>query len=615
MSMLFGWVPRHGDADGRAVVGAMARALQADPAQPWACWSLPGLAIGVLDGLGCGPAAERCVPVATPDGRFQLWMAGEALAGGDGLPVSDPERTGALEFRAALLAALLARGADAIRRLDGEYQVALWDSQMRSLTLLNDRFGGLPLYWARSPAGFAFAGGVRGVLMAPGVSREPDPEAIREAVTFGGFRLADRTNVAAVKMIPGASVVEVRDGAPVFRRYWRWADLAPIPAQSVDAHIEAVHDLWRAAIRRRLVGAARPGQTLSGGLDSRAILAEAAPQAPRWIAITYGVPGCDDGRYAARAAQAAGATWMFHPLYSGRDPDWLTRRTEFVQPTDGLIDLVDLMHLETLGLQAGLLDVHLSGYVGDAVIGPTFNDVTTFAGAAQRLPFYGTDLGLGWHDALERVRTLVTELDGAPARFALFAHKLPQSTNRWVAAWRPWVRVRKPFLDYEFFDYCQGLPTDLRGAKRLQERWLRARYAWCFARIPTQRTGMPVLTPRWLIQAERARRFGWRVAGPGLARLGLPVRPRLRAYHRDEVVWQGVRERIEGTIVRPGSLVCEMLGRPAVQRMVSAWFDQGVGPTQVVGALYVYECYHRDLAGHLARARSGCAAESPLGRT
>jgi hypothetical protein len=47
----------------------------------------------------------------------------------------------------------------------------------------------------------------------------------------------------------------------------------------------------------------------------------------------------------------------FHPLHSSRCSDWLEQRTSYVQETDGLIQLVDLMHmgdstLVNLGLPA-----------------------------------------------------------------------------------------------------------------------------------------------------------------------------------------------------------------------------------------------------------------------
>ena len=605
MTGICGWLSTQPDAEVRDVVASMCRALRVDRAETWTQWSSPGISIGVLEGSLDADLGARCESVVSLGGRYRLWMTGEAYASTGPVELRDVQHSHELTFRKALLGALVERGVDAIAAVDGEYQIALWDSDERALTLMNDRFGGLPLYWARSPRGFGFASGVRGVLMAPGMSAELDCEAIREAVSFGGFRLGDRTNVAAVKMLPGASVVTVRDGSPCFRRYWHWKDIQPVGDRPLEEHVETVHGLWRRAIRRRLTGAKRPGQTLSGGLDSRAVLAEAAPVAPHWRAITYGIAGCDDARYGQQAATAMEVTWIFHPLYSGQDPDWLERRTSYVQQTDGLIQLVDLMHMEALPLQTALLDVHISGYVGDAVSGSTFNSVTSPADVLAHLPYYGTSLGLDWREALARAEQAVLELDGAAARFALFEHKLPQSTNRMSAAWRPWLRVRKPFIDYAFFDFCQGLSTRVRGEQAFYERWLRARYPACFATIPYQKTGMPVLTPSWRVQAARVTRFARRKMQPFLARAGLPVRPRVRYYHDDEVVWRApeIRARIEGTILRSGSVCCDILGREAVARLVSAWFDRAAAPTQIIGALYVFEVYHRDLRHHLDVAR------------
>jgi hypothetical protein len=622
LTLLCGWLQSGGPAagqpsqEGQEVIAAMGAALRVHSGQAWAFWRTGALTVGLLE-LPGEPVERVYAPAVTPDGRWHLWMAGEAFDGGRILEGVTAVRSRTAAFREALLAALLRHGLDAVREMDGEYQIVLWDRAESVLTLLNDRFGGLPLYWGRAAAGFAFAGGVRGVLAAPGISADPDLESIREAVTFGGYRLGDRTNAAAVKMVAGATVVTVRAGeGPVFRRSWSWSDIPEQPDRPVAEWIEQAHELWRRAIRRRLDGSSRPGQTLSGGLDSRAILAEAvlprepASPASRWTALTYGLPGCDDAIYARRAAETAGVTWVFHPLYSGRDPDWLERRTGYVQATDGLIDLVDLMHLETLPLQASLLDLHLSGYIGDAVAGPTFNDVTDSDGVLVRLPYYGGRLGLSWEAARVRAEAMVGGLNGAPARFALFEHKLPQATNRWTAAWRPWFRVRKPFTDYAFFDFFQGLPGRARGALALYERWLRARYPQLFATIPNQKTGVPVLSPPWRLQTERARRYAWRQAQPRLARLGLPARPRLRAYSDDETVWKApeIRRRIEAVIRRPGSVAGEVFGRADLERAVAGWFEHNDTATQVVAALYVYESYHQGLPEHLRAARAACDA-------
>ena len=219
----------------------------------------------------------------------------------------------------------------------------------------------------------------------------------------------------------------------------------------------------------------RCGQTLSGGLDSRSILAEAAPLCPEWAAVSYGIPNSDDVQIAKRAAEASGVAWSYHDPYMS-EPHWLESRTSFVQQTDGLIDLTDLMHVASVQAQALQLDVHFSGYIGDAVCGPTFTDVENTMDLKSALPFYATRLGMDQVGAERRIEEIVAGLSGAPPRFALFEHKIPQSTNRWVDAWRPWLAVRRPFLDYNLFDFWQGLPVALRREGRLYERWLKHRF-------------------------------------------------------------------------------------------------------------------------------------------
>ena len=68
-------------------------------------------------------------------------------------------------------------------------------------------------------------------------------------------------------------------------------------------------------------------------------------------------------------------------------------------------------------------------------------------------------------EAHERILQLVRDLDGAHPRCAIYENKLPQATNRWTASWRPWMRVRKPFLDYELFDFWQAFRRESAAKK------------------------------------------------------------------------------------------------------------------------------------------------------
>jgi hypothetical protein len=616
MSQIFGWLSSERGGDASLVLNGMAAALRVDAAQRIGVWHVDGGGIGVIEPPALAGEPDDLEPAVSADRRFTLWMAGEAFASDDpALPLSGVDKSRTRAFRRALLERWLEVGIDVVRRLDGEYHVAVWDAEERTLVIANDRFGGLPLYWAETATGFAWAGGVRGVLMAPGVRRDPDPEALREAVTFGGYRLRDRTNVESVRMAEGGTLQVCRAGARSATRYWTWRDIPPQDVRDAREAVPVLQDRWRRAIARRIGDRGRYGQTLSGGLDSRAILAEAAPGRP-WTAITYGLPGCDDAVYARKASEAAGAAWTFVPLYHG---DWLETRRGHIQATDGLIELADLMHLESMPAQRARFDVHLSGYIGDAVSGPTFAGIRTEVDVLHSLPWYETPIGLSYDAALQRVRDLIAPLDGAPLRFATFGNKLPQSTNRWTAAWRPWLRVRKPFVDYELFDFCQGLAPGIRLEGRLHERWLRESYPACFGAIPNQKTGVRVMSPRWRVQTARVARGVRRRMRP-LIPAPLRPSPRIRSYHDNGRFWREspALDAITDPILRRGSLPLEIFGSAALRSLVARWRESAAAPAQVIGALYVFETYHaelgRTLADAAAKARDLAAPPQALAR-
>jgi asparagine synthase (glutamine-hydrolysing) len=613
--MICGWYTpgRSGGAD---VVHAMAHAMRSHAGQRWTVREAPcGVAIAIIDGDG-DPATDRDTadrdPAVSANRRFWLWMAGEAYEGGSLCDVPSAAFSRTRAFRERLLDALLARGVDALASLDGVYQIVLVDTVDHTVTIAVDRFGGLPVYWGSSSAGTAFAGGVRGVLMAPGIGRDPDPDAIREAVTFGGFRLGTRTNVLGVSRLRGGSVLTIAD-RPVTRQYWRWppkpeAERADAPERDL---IAEAGRLWRRAVALRVADARRPGQTLSGGLDSRAILAEAAGQTPSWTALTYGLDRCDDARYAQRAASTAGATWIFYPLYQGTSPDWLERRTAFVQETDGLVQLADLLHCESLHVQAPLLDVHVSGYIGDVVCGTTYDSVVDAPTLLAKLPFSGLSIGWTWDRAIEWAVDAIAAIAPSAPRFAIYEHKFPQAIHLIFQSYIPYVRVRTPFTDYALFDFFQRLSDDARSS--VYTRWLMRDYAAFFRSTPDQRTGLPIGTSRALVNAERLRRGAVRKASGLLRAAGLPApRPRVRQYQDEDRRWRaaGFRERIEGTILRRESLSAEIFGRDALAQSMRDFFDRGLGPVQPVGALYTFEAYHRDLASHLAAA-ARAAEQSP----
>ena len=602
--MLFGCVgvdPR----ETSSILMSMRGALRVTSDEVGEAWTFGSFGIGVLE----RPFEKRerlCEPARGADGSL-LWFTGEAFdwPSHGGLLRAGDSRTAA--FRARLLDALLAHGPGAVRDLDGEYQIAVWTAAARSLLLINDRFAAIPMYFSESRDGaFVFGGGVRGVLTVPGIGREPDPDAIREAVTFGGYRLGTRTNVRGVVMMPPASAVTVSNGTHRAKRYWTWAELADEDATDERALMEETRAAWNDAITRRLDGASRPGLTLSGGLDSRAILAELHRRGIAARALTYGVPQADDVRFARRAAAAAGAQWQLVPLYAD---GWLARRTSRIHETDGLMDLVDLMHTEAFDVMPDAFDVYLSGYIGDVVAGSTHYFVQP-EDLLRTMPYYGGELAIPYEDARAIAIDLVRSTPGPP-RFAVYQHKLSQSISRITAAARPYSTVRRPFVGYRFFECCQRIPPLWRNRHQWRERWLVSTYPELFARIPNQQTGVPPGSSRARWHVTRAARFAWRRALKAVRAVGVNVDIPDRTYHPDERYWSKAPARavITDTILRPDSLCCDIFGRARVQDAVRRFFDAGGEPVQVIGAMYVFEHYQQTLASSLSEAKRQLAAD------
>ena len=601
------WRARHPEGAPQ-LAGPLLAALRTLPTDRAAWWHVGPLVVAMTDLPRAGDLALEAGPARIDDDL--LWLAGEVVAARGPLAHVTAVHSRTVAFRRALLADVIARGSAAIRDLDGEFVAVRWSAD-GALTVWTDRFGAIPLFHAAWRDGTVLATTVRATLIGPLADTTPDLDAIREAATFGGFRLGDRTNVRAVRRVAAATAVALAPDLTERRQaYWHWRDLPRPTPTSMHEAVEETERLWARAVIRRLDGLIRPGQTLSGGLDSRAILAEAAPRARGWHAVTYGIAGSDDVRLAIKCARISGVTCEAVSLYAGGDPRWLDVRTALVDSTDGLIELGDLMHGEALDAVSGAMDGMLSGYIGDAVVGPTFNEVTTPAQLLDALPYYGGRLGMPHDEALALAARLIASEGGAAPRFALFDHKLPQSTNHAHGSlWRARVRLRRPFLDHDFFDWCQGLDPEWRGARGLQSAWLRRTWPRLFASVPWQKTGVPVGASSARHQAARAARFAARVARRALGAIGVTLPARQRSFTDDARYWRapGVRERIGAPLRRADALVHSAWDAHTVIGVLDDWERSALAPAQVIGALYVFETYHAGLGATLAACRAATA--------
>jgi asparagine synthase (glutamine-hydrolysing) len=179
-----------------------------------------------------------------------------------------------------LLHLYLAEGEAMLPRLNGMFAFAIWDARRQALFVARDDMGVKPLYYTQTPQGVLLASEMKALMTFPGVSRQINPVALRDHLTYL-WAPAPQTMLAGVFKLPPGDALWVQGGR--ITRQWHWAAnpaLQPIVARSDADAIAQVREAVRTAVQRQMVADVPVGAFLSGGLDSSAVVAFARQAAP-----------------------------------------------------------------------------------------------------------------------------------------------------------------------------------------------------------------------------------------------------------------------------------------------------------------------------------------------
>lgn len=241
--------------------------------------------------LDLSPAGRQ--PMTTPDGRYTIVYNGEVY--------NFRELRAELEGRGVrfvsrsdtevILHLLAMDGVEAVRRFNGMFALALWDSRKKRLILARDRYGIKPLYWCMAGGAFLFGSEQKAFLAHPDFRARLDSECLLEYFTFQNV-FTGRTLFDGVRIFPAGSYAVVdfaRPDAPFAPvQYWDYDFREPENPADEREYLEELTRLFQQAVSRQLVSDVEVGAYLSGGMDSGAITATAARQLPYIRTFTCG---------------------------------------------------------------------------------------------------------------------------------------------------------------------------------------------------------------------------------------------------------------------------------------------------------------------------------------
>jgi asparagine synthase (glutamine-hydrolysing) len=168
-----------------------------------------------------------------------------------------------------ILAAYDEWGTDCLRRFNGMWAFALWDSNRQRLFCARDRFGVKPFYYVLRDGVFTFASEIKALFAAGAARPRPRADALYEFLTLGFTDTSDGTCFEDVFQLPASHFMEVTRGGA---RRSRWWNIEPTEAAGRADAPERFRDLFFSSVELRLRSDVPVGTCLSGGLDSSSIV-------------------------------------------------------------------------------------------------------------------------------------------------------------------------------------------------------------------------------------------------------------------------------------------------------------------------------------------------------
>lgn len=284
-------------------------------------FAAPGVALGhrrlsIIDLSDAGSQPMRSV-----DGRFTIVFNGEIYnykelrAELGGYPFRSQTDT------EVILAAWERWGEEALDRLLGMFAFAIHDAHDGSVTLVRDRLGIKPLYYAEWEGSVFFASEIKAILAAGYPARE-NPQAIAHYLIWGYYDHGPETFFSGIRSVPQGSMMTVGPSGSSVRRWWVLPErVQGIAGLADDECVDAFLALFSDSLRMHLRSDVPIGVTLSSGVDSMSMFFQLRriDALPRLQAFSMGFAERDMDETGDIARVAAAESVRMHRVEIGPD--------------------------------------------------------------------------------------------------------------------------------------------------------------------------------------------------------------------------------------------------------------------------------------------------------
>lgn len=339
--------------------------------------------------------------------------------------------------------------------LNGRFQGLLTDRTHGTATLFNDRYGLHRVLYHESGPSFYFSAEAKAILAVRPELRTADVRSLGELVACRAV-LDNRTLFTGIEVLPPASAWVFRHGVIERKRAYfqprEWEEQAPLEPEAAYAQIREV---FSCNLPRYVAGDEPIGMSLTGGLDTRMIMAWQKAPAGSLPCYSFGGAFRDsqDVRIARLVAGACGQPYAVIPIgeeFLARFPHYAERTVYLTDGTAGVNHAPDLYANERA---AQIAPVRLTGNYGGEVLRRVrgFGPVKTVEGLFR--PEFVSQI----HAARE---TFANARSGHPLSFFLF-RQAPWYHHGLLALEQSQLSPRSPYLDNDLVQTLYRTPESM----------------------------------------------------------------------------------------------------------------------------------------------------------
>lgn len=349
-----------------------------------------------------------------------------------------------------------AQGDQFVAGLNGLFTGMLIDRPRGQALLFNDRYGSERLYYFDKDGATYFASEAKALLAVLPELRAFDDTGVAQFLAFGST-LDGHTLFRGLKLVPGGSLWRFVPGAGVERaRYFEPVEWESLPTLTDAGFAAALSDTFDQVLPAYLRSDQAVGLSLTGGLDTRMIVACMPRSVSPTVAYTYAAEGSDallDLRIARQVAQARGIE--HHALRIGTEflADFADQVDHTVRISDGCAGLLGAHELSLSRQARQLAPVRLTGNFGSEVL----RSVSTF----KRNGPGGELLDPAFAGKVETVLQEQVARQVHPVTHAAF-EEVPWHLGGTLAVARSQLTFRTPYMDNRLVRLAYQAPAHLR---------------------------------------------------------------------------------------------------------------------------------------------------------